>query len=407
MRTEPTAMVLTKKLDRCLLALQAAQTPAHLSQAAHSCTQTLVGAQQALVVFSPGEGLPPKLYRFSADVEGEEVWLHASWPHDPLIRHLFERQTAGPLHLNRTFTESELSRSRFAVKWLQQPNLPHIVALSAIVRESSSVLMFIFRDTDYTQVMLDQLDWFYSHFKIAWLRVFVREETLAIHHSLQDFLRQSPNGLAVLNWDFGVVYRNVEAADACARWNFGPDGARKVQPSTVFRCPEEVFAVCQQLKAAFLQGRGTPVEEHEDPADSTSAGSALVGECISPGPCGTRAVVRLVALKSSALEKPVFQIRFSRRPVVAPVEGATARPIRTGQLPAQFSNLTLREREVVDCICRGLSNEAIAQQLSKSVPTVKNQLHSIFQKLSVSSRAALMALIQAENARSHPAARRG
>jgi DNA-binding NarL/FixJ family response regulator len=69
-------------------------------------------------------------------------------------------------------------------------------------------------------------------------------------------------------------------------------------------------------------------------------------------------------------------------------------------LPSQFSKLTVREREVVDCICRGLSNDAIAQQLSKSVPTVKNQLHSIFQKLSVPSRAALMALVQVENAHS-------
>jgi len=117
--------------------------------------------------------------------------------------------------------------------------------------------------------------------------------------------------------------------------------------------------------------------------------------------------VRLVALKSSALEKPVFQIRFARRAPSADREPNTSRHPRPGQLPPQFASLTLREREVVDCICRGLSNEAIAQQLSKSVPTVKNQLHSIFQKLSVSSRAALMALIQSESAKTHPAGRRG
>jgi DNA-binding CsgD family transcriptional regulator len=76
-------------------------------------------------------------------------------------------------------------------------------------------------------------------------------------------------------------------------------------------------------------------------------------------------------------------------------------------MPSQFSSLTLREREVVDCICRGLSNEAIAQQLSKSVPTVKNQLHSIFQKLAVPSRAALIALIQGDGSRPRPAERHG
>src|SRR6185369_6859418 len=104
MKSEPTAMVLSKKLDRCLLALQAAQTPINLSESAYACAQTLVSAQRALVVFTPGEGLPPKLYQFSADLGGTEIWLHGSWPQDPLIRHLFERQTAGPLFLNRTFT---------------------------------------------------------------------------------------------------------------------------------------------------------------------------------------------------------------------------------------------------------------------------------------------------------------
>jgi DNA-binding CsgD family transcriptional regulator len=408
MKSEPTAMVLTKKLDRCLLALQAAQTPIHLSEAAYGCAQSLVCAQRALIVFSPGEGLPPKLHHFTGE-SGSENWLQGSWSHDPLIRHLYERQSSGPLHLSRIFTSSELARSPFAAKWLQDPNFPHIAAMSSVVRESSSVLIFLFRDAaigDYTSGTLEQLDWFYGHFKIAWLRVFVREETLAIHHSLQDFLRQSPNGLAVLNWDLGVVYRNVEAAEACAHWNFGPDGARKVQPSTVFRCPDEVIAVCQQLKSAFQQGRELPAADTPESADGASAGSSLVGECASPGPCGTRAIVRLVALKSSALEKPVFQIRFVRRAPADQHDPTPGRPHRPGQLPAQFSSLTLREREVVDCICRGLSNEAIAQQLSKSVPTVKNQLHSIFQKLSVSSRAALMALIQSETAKSQPTGKR-
>jgi DNA-binding CsgD family transcriptional regulator len=409
MKSEPTAMVLTKKLDRCLLALQAAQTPVHLSEAAYGCAQALVCAQRAVIVFSPGEGLPPKLFHFSGG-SGSETWLHGSWPQDPLVRHLFERQSSGPLHLNRIFTSAELARSRFAAKWLQDPALPHIAAMASVVRESSSVLVFLFRDAaagDYTPAMLEQLDWFYGHFKIAWLRVFVREETLAIHHSLQDFLRQSPNGLAVLNWDLGVVYRNVEAAEACAHWNFGPDGARKVQPSTVFRCPDEVIAVCQQLKTSFQQDRELPAADIPDSTDGASTGSSLVGECASPGPCGTRAIVRLVALKSSALEKPIFQIRFVRRTPADQSEPSPGRPHRPGRLPAQFSSLTLREREVVDCICRGLSNEAIAQQLSKSVPTVKNQLHSIFQKLSVSSRAALMALIQSETAKSHPLGKRG
>ncbi len=409
MKQEANTIALSKKLDRSLLALHAAQTPATLSQAAFACTNVLVGAERALVIFSPGPGLAPKLFQLGASGEASESWLHESLPQDCLIRHLFERQSAGPLHLNRVFTSTELAASRFASKWLQQPAQPYIVALSAVARESSSVLMFIFRNEtagDYGCAGLEQLDWFYSHFKIAWLRVFVREETLAIYHSLQTFLRQSPNGLTVLNWDLDVVYRNAEAAECCALWNFGPDGARKVQPSTVFRCPEAVIALCHQLKAEFQEGRATPVNEGDDAAEGAAHGAAVAGQCSAPGPDGMRALVRLVVLKSSALQKPVLQVRFSRRANPAGAVERGGRSTRPVAMPNQMSSLTLREREVVDCICRGLSNEAIAQQLSKSVPTVKNQLHSIFQKLAVPSRAALIALIQGDGNHSRPAERR-
>ena len=66
----------------------------------------------------------------------------------------------------------------------------------------------------------------------------------------------------------------------------------------------------------------------------------------------------------------------------------------SGRMHPDLARLTTRERELVDYVCRGLSNEAIAKQLSKSVPTVKNQLRSIFQKLSLTSRMELMARMQ-------------
>jgi RNA polymerase sigma factor (sigma-70 family) len=48
--------------------------------------------------------------------------------------------------------------------------------------------------------------------------------------------------------------------------------------------------------------------------------------------------------------------------------------------------LTPREREVVDLIGKGLSNQEIASELFISVGTVKNHVHNILQKLEVNSR---------------------
>jgi two-component system NarL family response regulator len=50
------------------------------------------------------------------------------------------------------------------------------------------------------------------------------------------------------------------------------------------------------------------------------------------------------------------------------------------------SNLTMREREILQLIADGLSNKEIAQRLFLSLYTVKNHVHNILEKLQVHSR---------------------
>ena len=57
-----------------------------------------------------------------------------------------------------------------------------------------------------------------------------------------------------------------------------------------------------------------------------------------------------------------------------------------------LSNLTEREREVVDAIIRGSSNKAIAQALSVSEQTVKNHVSRILEKCGVANRVELAML---------------
>ncbi len=51
-----------------------------------------------------------------------------------------------------------------------------------------------------------------------------------------------------------------------------------------------------------------------------------------------------------------------------------------------FSPLTSREREVIDLVARGLSNDQIASQLFISPKTVRNHITNIFGKLNIKSR---------------------
>lgn len=63
--------------------------------------------------------------------------------------------------------------------------------------------------------------------------------------------------------------------------------------------------------------------------------------------------------------------------------------------PAHAS-LTTREREIVRLIDDGLSNKEIAEILRISVPTVKNHVHRIIEKLNVSRRAEAAAVLRRE-----------
>ena len=56
------------------------------------------------------------------------------------------------------------------------------------------------------------------------------------------------------------------------------------------------------------------------------------------------------------------------------------------------NGLSLREREIVAGVARGLSNRDIAEQAGIAQQTVKNHLSSIFQKLAVKSRVQLALL---------------
>ena len=63
--------------------------------------------------------------------------------------------------------------------------------------------------------------------------------------------------------------------------------------------------------------------------------------------------------------------------------------------PIRAARLTAREREIVDLVRDGLSNKEIAQRLCIEVPTVKNHVHNILEKLEVQRRGEVAAALNA------------
>ena len=84
--------------------------------------------------------------------------------------------------------------------------------------------------------------------------------------------------------------------------------------------------------------------------------------------------IRAVA-KGEAIFSPTMAERLSRFVAVTP------------KPPQPFPELTEREREILTLIAQGLTNTAIAERLTLSPKTVRNQVSNIFSKLQVSDRA--------------------
>jgi len=70
------------------------------------------------------------------------------------------------------------------------------------------------------------------------------------------------------------------------------------------------------------------------------------------------------------------------------------RPVEPGATPAYVEPLSKREKEVLQLIAQGLSNEQIADRLFVSVSTIKTHLINIYSKLGVERRTQAVARAQ-------------
>ena len=61
---------------------------------------------------------------------------------------------------------------------------------------------------------------------------------------------------------------------------------------------------------------------------------------------------------------------------------------RAGPVPADSSELSEREREVLQLVAAGMSNEKIAEQLFLSTRTVERHLSNVYAKLRLSGKSA-------------------
>lgn len=102
----------------------------------------------------------------------------------------------------------------------------------------------------------------------------------------------------------------------------------------------------------------------------------------------------LRAIRAAAHGEAIFSPTIARR---------VMQHLDAPNKPAAFPDLTEREREILALLAQGLTNTAIAEQLSLSVKTVRNRVSDIFSKLQVGDRAeAILKAREAGVGQDHP-----
>jgi two-component system, NarL family, nitrate/nitrite response regulator NarL len=121
--------------------------------------------------------------------------------------------------------------------------------------------------------------------------------------------------------------------------------------------------------------------------DALSLTEEGVDACLSPDAQLSHLIeaIERVARGEKACQPRISALRINRK-----------RARVKGQQRRWPGDLTARELEVLNLIERGLSNGKIAQQLYIEVPTVKNHVHSILEKLNVKSRALAAAWLRSQ-----------
>jgi len=214
------------------------------------------------------------------------------------------------------------------------------------------------------------------HLQVALDRVLAHEEEIFQAEQFSAMLEEVPVGLLLLDWDSRPLWRNGEAAHACAVWNYGERRAAALKARRAFRVPAPIALACADLRRQWEE------------TDRNLRASAVKPHTVSEHALGLHAQVTLRAAGSSAQLRPTFQVQLDhRRP-----RDDRHRALSPGTI-ALLARLSAREREVAMHLREGLSTAEIAAELGRSPLTIKTQLAAIFFKLGIKGRARAIALL--------------
>jgi DNA-binding CsgD family transcriptional regulator len=211
------------------------------------------------------------------------------------------------------------------------------------------------------------------------------EKESVVRDELRQLSQRSSRPACLLHWDLTVAEANPAAIEACARWNQKSSSARfKRQP---FQLPATLREACTELKGRW----------HASLRLNSTEGIAETVSVCHPTRPGLHTTIFLHVHRAEPLGKRRFVIEFFHESSHSTAAAAAA---------VHFQALTAIRRQLIQLFCDGCSNQEIATETGKALGTIKNALRSLYRKLGVPSRSAIIArvapLARLESARRLP-----
>ncbi len=226
---------------------------------------------------------------------------------------------------------------------------------------------------EYSPEEIATMETIHPYIDAAYRRVNLLQSQRCARRGLEEFIALLPLPAVLVDWGLTPLFHNTASREAAARWN-GAGPHDKPSPDE-FAVPADLLAAIETMKedwtTALRAGPGPTIFLER-----------TVPHARHPG---LRALLSMTTLRSPHFGKPSFIIRFET--------DAARGGGPTGKLTA-LTRLSRRERDLALMVSDGLSNQEIADSLGRSLNTVKSELHSVFKKLEVPSRARLMALLR-------------
>jgi DNA-binding CsgD family transcriptional regulator len=168
-------------------------------------------------------------------------------------------------------------------------------------------------------------------------------------------------------------------------------------PVAVCCAPDEVMRARARFDEAAAATRNPFADAYRQLFEAYAA--ARFGSREEKLRCAQIAASMLHRLRMPLLEAEAYELAEQPARAIAICEtiGALRLPRRIGPRPKRRSattQLTAREREIVDVALRGLPNSAIAGELSLSERTVEAHLAAAYRKLGVRSRGELISVLR-------------